>query len=92
MKLLFFSADGSEVEQVRTDLIQAGIACEVRHSPVLEGIESNQAGVELWLQQDEDAHRAWMMCVELGIGFSRRSARIVWLDDLADDWPEARAA
>jgi hypothetical protein len=69
MKMLFFSSDNSEVENVSREFTHAGISCEIRqgHSPRGRTPES-----ELWIQNDRDCHRAFMLCVQLGIGFARR--------------------
>jgi len=69
MKMLFFSADGSEVDQVSHEFTQAGIACEVRHGRRRNGATPD---VELWIRNDADCHRAFLLCVRLGIGFARR--------------------
>ena len=80
MKMLFFSADNAEVEQVSQEFAQAGIACEVRNSPS----PLRKAGdVELWIRDDRDCHRAFLLCVELGIGFAKRAGEAT---DLEFDW------
>jgi hypothetical protein len=69
MKMLFFSADELEVDQVSRELVHAGIPCEVRGgSPAEHGTVER----ELWVQDDRDCHRAFMLCVERGIGFAKR--------------------
>ncbi len=74
MKMLFFSSDPLEVEQVSREFTQAGIVCEVRHGRQRHGTVPD---VELWIRNDGDCHRAFMLCVQLGIGFARRPAEPV---------------
>ncbi len=69
MKMLFFSADNSEVEQVSHEFSQAGIPCEVRKARGRNGFARD---TELWIRNDRDCHRAFMLCVQLCIGFARR--------------------
>jgi hypothetical protein len=69
MKMLFFSADNLEVDQVSRELVHAGIPCEVRG-----GSPAGHGTPELWVQDDRDCHRAFMLCVALGIGFAKRPA------------------
>jgi len=77
MKLLFFSNDGSEVEQVGRELTHAGIPCEIRG-----GLTSHQGipETELWVQNDGDCPRGFMVCVQLGIGFAKRVAEAAAAD------------
>jgi hypothetical protein len=70
MKMLFFSADRSEVEQVSREFAQAGIPSEVRSSP---GKRGSSPDLELWIKNEQDCHRAFTLCVRLGIGFARRT-------------------
>jgi len=77
MKMLFYSSDSSEVERVKTEFKAAGIPCEVR-----KGTQPKASPhAELWIRNDQDCHRAFMLCVHLGLGFSRRSGRPASLDD-----------
>lgn len=69
MKMLFFSADGQEVQQVSRQFVEAGIPCEVRKGKAING---HCPEAELWIRNDRDCHRAFMLCVQLGIGFARR--------------------
>ena len=69
--MLFFSSDGTEVEQVSREFTHAGIACEVRHGRRKSGTVPD---VELWIRNDADCHRAFLLCVQLGIGFAKRPA------------------
>ena len=71
MKLLYFSPDGSEVEEVGKEFTDAGIPCEVRNAPVAE-VQRDSSCAELWIQNDGDCHRAFMLCVQLGVGFASR--------------------
>ena len=41
-------------------------------APGTEGLEPVHSDFELWVEHDEDAPRATMMCVQLGIGFAKR--------------------
>jgi hypothetical protein len=72
MKMLFFSSDNSEVELVEKEFTQAGIACEVRNGALSRKAKAKPRDAELWIQNDRDSHRALMLCVHLGIGFSKR--------------------
>lgn len=71
MKMLFFSCDGSEVEEVCREFTHAGIACEIRQARRRKGPAPD---AELWIRNDRDCHRAFMLCVQRGIGFARRPA------------------
>ncbi len=78
MKLLFFSSDNTEVEELTRELISAGIPCEVRRTQCrIEGYE-NQA--ELWVRNDRDCHRALMLCVQRNVGFARRPEPVEVMD------------
>ena len=67
MKMMYFSADRVEVESVAKEFLEAGISCEVRSIEV-----PAPSDAEVWIHQDQDAHRAQMLCVHLNIGFARR--------------------
>jgi hypothetical protein len=69
MKMLFFSSDSAEVRQVSDEFRQAGIRCEIRKGGNVKGVLPE---AELWIHDDRDCHRAFMLCVQLGIGFARR--------------------
>jgi hypothetical protein len=73
MKMLFFSSDRAEVELVLREFVEAGIACELRDSGVPEESMTSPADVELWIQNDADFHRALMLCVQLRVGFAKRT-------------------
>jgi hypothetical protein len=74
MKMMFFSSDDAEVAQVSRELDLAGIPCEVRSGSTSRG---HTADAELWIRNDRDCHKAFMLCVQLGIGFARRPAEVV---------------
>lgn len=81
MKMLFFSADGSEVELVNRELACAGIPCEVRRRPAaVQAVFAQTGSLEIWLRNDADCHRASVLCVQLGVGFAthpvKRPARL----------------
>jgi diadenosine tetraphosphatase ApaH/serine/threonine PP2A family protein phosphatase len=78
MKMLFYSSDHAEVERVSREFALAGITCEVRHFPSRKGKPVPDA--ELWIRNDRDCHRAFMLCVRLGIGFARRPHAPVDID------------
>ncbi len=69
MKMLFFSPDTAEVEQVSREFTHAGIACEVRNSPC---DRARSADTELWIRNDRDCNRALLLCVRLSMGFAKR--------------------
>ncbi len=73
--MLFFSSEESEVELVRRELAEAGLPCEIRRSPVTESPPGPAPSSELWIQEDKDCHKALVVCVERGIGFSKRTAQ-----------------
>jgi hypothetical protein len=75
MTMLFFSSDDSEVQAAARKLLDAGIACEVRHGPFPDGMVSHPTEAELWIERDQDCHRALLLCVELGIGFAKRAIK-----------------
>jgi hypothetical protein len=74
MKMLFFSADKNEVEQVSREFTQAGIPNEVRAAA---GKRKASPEVELWIKNEQDCHRAFTLCVRLNIGFAKRSSQSV---------------
>lgn len=81
MKMLFFSADGAEVQVVSQQFAHAGIPCEIRHGTGPRRRSNERPELELWIRNDRDCHRAFMLCVQLGIGFSKR-AKSPSLEDL----------
>jgi hypothetical protein len=72
MKLLYYSPDDLEIAEVSKQFANAGIACVVRHSRVCRG-EPEAGCAELWIRRDKDAHKAMMLCVQLGVGFAKRN-------------------
>src|SRR2546423_1161851 len=72
MKLLYYSPDDLEIEEVSKQFANAGIACIVRHSAVCHG-EPKAGCAELWIRHDRDTHKAMMLCVQLGVGFAKRN-------------------
>jgi hypothetical protein len=77
MKMLFFSADKQEVVHVSQQFLQAGIPCEVRNGKMRNG-QVREA--ELWILNDRDCHRGFMLCVQEGIGFAKRPPETVDAD------------
>jgi hypothetical protein len=69
MKMLFFSADKMEVEQVSREFAQAGIPNEVRSGAG----KRPSPELELWIKNEGDCHRAFTLCVRLSIGFAKRA-------------------
>ena len=72
MKMLFFSSDSSEVNGASKEFLEAGIQCEIRTCPLPNDVAANAPHAELWIRNDQDCHRAFLLCVQLGIGFARR--------------------
>ncbi len=72
MKMVFFSPDKAEVQRLGKELEGAGIPCEVRKEVAVEGAQVHLREAELWVQNDGDAHRAFLLCVERNSGFARR--------------------
>jgi hypothetical protein len=72
MKMLFFSADNAEVEQVSREFRHAAIPCEVRNAR----FKCCTPEAELWIRDDRDCHRAFLLCVQLGMGFAKRPAHL----------------
>jgi hypothetical protein len=99
MKMLFYSSDSSEVDRVSKEFLNAGILCEVRIGPAVNGSGSRPPQAELWIRNDTDCHRAFMLCVHLGVGFAKRAPRKPTFDGEdfevameAEREPEAEAA
>jgi len=72
MKMVFFSRDRLEVQRVSQELVAASILCEVREGLVVRDDLPNLPAPQLWIQEDGDLHRAFMLCVEHKIGFAKR--------------------
>jgi hypothetical protein len=68
MKLLLSSADRWQVDGLAKVLFSAGIQSEVRPRPVVAPEGTLIIGVELWVRNDDDYHRAAIECA----GFARR--------------------
>jgi hypothetical protein len=83
MKLLYYSSDDREVAQVGKEFTQAGIDCEVRHGESHKILHEPPCS-ELWIRHDRDCHRALMLCVQLGVGFARRSPRKSFIDSWSE--------
>jgi hypothetical protein len=86
MKMLFFSPDDSEIEEMSRQFAHAGIPCEVHASVAGESPAPNPPDRELWIQNDQDSHRALLLCVQLGIGFARRPASGAEADEEREVW------
>jgi len=83
MKLLYYSSDDREVVQVQDEFNHAGIPCEVRHGESLKILHEPPCS-ELWIRNDRDCHRALMLCVQLGVGFARRSQKKSFIDSWSE--------
>jgi len=83
MKLLFYSSDDREVVHVKDEFTHAGIACEVRHGESHKILHQPPCS-ELWIRHDRDCHRALMLCVQLGVGFARRSPKKSFIDSWSE--------
>jgi hypothetical protein len=88
MKMLFFSSERSEVEQVRKECVEAGIPCEVRDPAAAAGSSPNSSDTELWIRNDTDSHRARMLCVHLRVGFGKRRLAKGQMAKPEDEAPE----
>jgi hypothetical protein len=75
--MFFFSIDGSEVQQVGRELVREGIPCKIRSGLA---VSPTVRETELWVENDSDCHRAFMICVQRGIGFARRATEPVDAD------------
>jgi len=84
MKMVFFSRDRLEVQRVSQELVDASIPCEGREGLVARDDLPNLPAPQLWIQEDADLHRAFMLCVEHKIGFAKREINMSEdLDDIA---------
>lgn len=80
MLMFFFSSEHAEIERVRRELLEAGIPCEIHEASLLEGAPQVPFDEELWIHNDEDTHRALMLCVEQGLGFAKRNVPPDWTE------------
>ena len=76
MKIVFFSRDRLEVQRVSQELVDAKIPCEIREGLVARDDLPNLSATQLWIQEDGDLHRAFMLCVEHKIGFAKRETNM----------------
>ena len=84
MKMVFYSRDRLEVQRVSQELVAASIPCEVREGLADSDELPNLPAPQLWIQEDRDLHRAFMVCVEHKIGFAKREINISEdFDDIA---------
>jgi len=84
MLMFFFSSEHAEIERVRRELLEAGIPCEVHEANLPEGAPPMTPDEEIWISNDEDTHRALMLCVEQGLGFAKRVIPPDWTEMEAD--------
>ena len=89
--MFFYSADHSEVEQIRQELIEAGIPCEIHEFVPADGLAQGPVEEELWIRNDDDSHRALMLCVALGLGFAKRTLPPDWFAELPPESDEEPA-
>lgn len=83
MKLLYYSPDDVEIAEVSKQFASAGISCVVRRSAVCRG-EPTPSCSELWIRHDKDTHKAIMLCVQLGVGFAKRSSEATLIHSWGD--------
>ena len=81
MKIVFFSRDRLEVQRVSQELVDAKIPCEIREGLVARDDLPNLSATQLWIQEDGDLHRAFMLCVEHKIGFAKRETKSPQIND-----------
>jgi hypothetical protein len=79
--MVFFSNDRLEVQRVSQELVTANIRCEVREGLVARDALPNLPAPQLWIQEDGDLHRAFMLCVERSIGFAKRETESHGIND-----------
>jgi hypothetical protein len=75
MKMVFFSPDKPEVQRLAKELADAGIPCKVRKEVIVEDAPVHLPEAELWIENDDDCHRAFLLCVERNAGFARRELK-----------------
>jgi hypothetical protein len=71
--MVFFSSDAAEVAELSREFTEAGIACELRKEDLQ--VDGYPMDAELWVRDDRDCHRAWLLCVHRNLGFARRQGR-----------------
>ena len=76
MEMVFYSRDRLEVQRVSQELVAASIPCEIREGLVARDDLPNLSAPQLWIQEDGDLHRAFMLCVEHKIGFAKRETNM----------------
>ena len=81
MTILFFSKDRLEVQRVSQQLDAASILCEVQEGLVASDNLPNLPATQLWIREDGDLHRAFMLCVEHKIGFAKREMKSPEIND-----------
>jgi hypothetical protein len=54
MKMLFSSCDRAEIRQVKKQLFQAGIRCQVHENPIAQGVFGTPTFPELRIERDRD--------------------------------------
>ncbi len=82
--MVFFSSDRADVQRLGKELEGAGIPCEVRKELMVEGAPLHLREAELWVQNDGDSHRAFLLCVQRNAGFARRRINGVAFDASAE--------
>jgi hypothetical protein len=65
MRLLFSSSDITDIGRVGREFIEAGIPCGVRYDPPRDGASPAPAHAELWIQNENDFHRAVALYLRL---------------------------
>ena len=66
MRLLFSSSDITDIGRVGREFIDAGIPCGVRYDPPMDGVCPAPAHAELWVQNEDDFHRAVVLYLRRG--------------------------
>jgi hypothetical protein len=56
--MLFSSRDRSQIDEVRAQLLAAGVRCEVRSYPVNAALSGTPSYPELWIENNPDYHTA----------------------------------
>ncbi len=82
--MVFFSHDQPEVQRLATVLAEAGSPCDVRKEMEVQGAVVRLPEAELWIRNDQDSHRAFLLCVERNAGFARRERKGLALEALSE--------